>query len=151
MGPVLASVAVAPLFGFIHFPLLFISGGVTQGKVTPARLGLGILQLIFLNSVPVPVLTVFCPGVDGEWLFGALAVVAIAAIVLTRGRPELSPGGRAAAAVPGPCHLGRPRLEHCFSRRAAQRHDHPGGSCSHQHGRHTLDPIVELEADHREQ
>jgi membrane protease YdiL (CAAX protease family) len=116
-GPVLASVAVAPLFGFIHFPLLFISGGVTEGKLTPALFGLGILQLLFLNAVPVrlvltwvynstsgslpvvallhasfdtlgsaAVLTVFYPGVDGEWLFAALAVVAIAAIVLTRGR-----------------------------------------------------------------
>lgn len=133
-GPVLASVAVAPLFGFIHFPLLFISGGVTQGKLTPELLGLGIFQLLFLNSVPVrlvltwvynstggslpvvallhasfdvlgsaAVLATFYPGVDGEWLYGALAVVAIAAIVLTRGRlgyrQEAVPSQSSAAAA----------------------------------------------------
>src|SRR4029077_6446488 len=52
-GAVLASLAVAPLFGLIHFPLLFISGGVTSGKVSPSLLVLGIVELLFLNAVPV--------------------------------------------------------------------------------------------------
>ena len=117
-GPVWASVAVAPMFGFVHFPLFFLANGLTDGA--PPR-GTRVLEyafyLLILFSVPmrivitwifnssggsVPVvalfhasvdttasaavLTAFYPGIDGRLLYVALAVLALALVIMTRGR-----------------------------------------------------------------
>ena len=117
-GPVWASVAVAPLFGFIHFPLFFVTGGLIDGGRPQ---GLHVIEyalyLLILFSVPVRILvtwmfnatggsipvvallhasidttasgavgSAFYPGVDGRLLYVALAVVALAVAVITRGR-----------------------------------------------------------------
>lgn len=117
-GPIRASVAVAPLFGFVHFPLFFLANGLTDG---PPPRGVHVLEyafyLLVLFAVPVrivitwvfnssggslpvvallhasidttasgAVLTTFYPGIDGRLLYVGLAVVALAVIIVTRGR-----------------------------------------------------------------
>jgi uncharacterized protein len=73
-GPMWASVAVAPCFGFVHFPLLYITGGLIDN----ARLQGGqfieyAVYLLFLFSIPVRLLI--------TWVFnstqGSLPVVAL--------------------------------------------------------------------------
>jgi len=117
-GPVAASIAVAPCFGFVHFPLFLITGGLVD-NARPQ--GVHVLEyaiyLLVLFAVPVrilitwvfnstngslpvvallhasidttasgAVLSTFYPGIDGRLLYVAIAVVAVVAIVLTRGR-----------------------------------------------------------------
>lgn len=116
-GPVLASAATAPLFGFVHFPLFLVAGGLTEGRPQ----GLHILEFAFyllvLFSVPVrivitwvfnstggslpvvallhasvdttatdAILKTFYPGIDGRLLYVAIGIVAIALVVINRGR-----------------------------------------------------------------
>jgi uncharacterized protein len=53
-GPVIASLIVAPLFGLGHFPLLFISGGLTDsGRLAPSEVPEYLFYLLVLFSVPV--------------------------------------------------------------------------------------------------
>ena len=117
-GPVLASIAVAPCFGFIHFPLLFITGGlIDNARPQGGQLIEYTAYLLVLFSVPVrivitwafnstkgslpvvallhasidttasgAVLATFYPGIDGRLLYGAIALVAVAVIIATRGR-----------------------------------------------------------------
>lgn len=72
-GAVWASVMVAPCFGFIHFPLLFISGGVMDGRPHGLQLVEYIVFLLILFSVPVRLIV--------TWVFnstrGSLPVVAL--------------------------------------------------------------------------
>jgi membrane protease YdiL (CAAX protease family) len=117
-GPVIASLMVAPLFGLGHFPLLFISGGLTDsGRLAPSEVPEYLFYLLVLFSVPVrliltwvfnstgrslpvvallhasfdttasaAILTGFYPDLDGRLLYFGLAIVAIAVLVITRGR-----------------------------------------------------------------
>jgi len=116
-GPVAASVAVGPLIGFIHFPLIFISGGVTYGKPEGVQILEYMVFLLFLLTVPVRILitwlynstggslvlvallhqsfdvigspvilNTFFGGINGLWLYAGIIVVAIALVVVTRGR-----------------------------------------------------------------
>jgi membrane protease YdiL (CAAX protease family) len=74
LGPLWASVIVAPLFGFIHFPLFFVTGGLID-NARPH--GLQVIEyafyLLVLFSVPVRILM--------TWVFnstsGSLPVVAL--------------------------------------------------------------------------
>ena len=53
-GPVIASLIIAPLFGLGHFPLLFISGGLTDsGRLAPSEVPEYLFYLVVLFSVPV--------------------------------------------------------------------------------------------------
>ena len=140
-GPVFASLMVAPLFGLGHFPLLFISGGITDsGRLAAAEVPEYVFYLLILFSVPVrfivtwlfnstggslpvvallhasfdttasaAILTGFYPGVDGRLLYFGLAIVAIAVLVITRGRlgyHEAIPGAQPVAIpVPAPVPL----------------------------------------------
>lgn len=72
-GPVWASMIVAPFFGFIHFPLLFINGGVMDGRPQGAQLLLYAFYLLVLFSVPVRILVTWLFNVTG----GSLPVVAL--------------------------------------------------------------------------
>src|SRR5712691_12343329 len=142
-GPVLASLAVAPLFGLGHLPLLFISGGITDsGRLAPADVPEYLFYLLVLFSVPVrliltwvfnstggalplvallhasfdvtgstAVLTGFYPGVDGRLLYFGLAIVAIAVLIITRGKLGYreAPAAPAPALAPVPAPLSCPR------------------------------------------
>ena len=73
-GPVFASLMVAPLFGLGHFPLLFISGGITDsGRLAASEVPEYVFYLLILFSVPVRLIV--------TWLFnstgGSLPVVAL--------------------------------------------------------------------------
>jgi len=139
IGPVFASLAIAPLFGLGHLPLLFISGGLTDsGRLTPAEVPQYLFYLLILFSVPVrliltwvfnatggalplvallhasfdttasaAVLTGFYPDVDGRLLYFGLAIVAIAVLIITRGRLGYreAPGAPAPALAPLPVPL----------------------------------------------
>lgn len=56
MGALAAALLVAPCFGGIHLPLLFISDGLTTGKFPPSQYAIVILELLVLFSVPVRVI-----------------------------------------------------------------------------------------------
>jgi uncharacterized protein len=118
-GPVWASVLVAPCFGFIHFPLFFVNGGLMDSG-RPQGGGQIIeyaFYLLILFSVPVriivtwmfnstggslpiaalfhvsmdttagsAVLGTFYPAVDGRLLYVGFAILAVALLVITRGR-----------------------------------------------------------------
>jgi uncharacterized protein len=74
LGPLWASVAVAPLFGFIHFPLFFVTGGLID-NARPQ--GVHVIEyafyLLIFFSVPVRILM--------TWVYnstrGSLPVVAL--------------------------------------------------------------------------
>jgi membrane protease YdiL (CAAX protease family) len=73
-GPIVASVAVAPCFGFIHFPLFFVTGGLMDGGRPQ---GIHVLEyaiyLLVLFSVPLRIVI--------TWAFnstkGSLPVIAL--------------------------------------------------------------------------
>ena len=133
-GPVMASIVVAPCFGFVHLPLFFITGGLID-NARPQ--GFHVLEyaiyLLVLFSIPVRivitwafnstkgslpvvalmhasidttasgvVLATFYPGIDGRLLYVAIAVVAVAAIVFTRGHLGYHTEADAAAASLAP-------------------------------------------------
>ena len=102
IGALAASLVIAPLFGGIHLPLIFISGAVTTSKLTGGLLMLGILELLVLGSVPVRVLA--------AWVYnntrGSLLIIGLfhAALDTTTGAvllPQLVPGGGTYAEVFG--------------------------------------------------
>src|SRR5207237_10261478 len=71
-GPFWASLAVAPLFGFVHFPLFFLANGLTDGA--PPR-GVQVLEyafyLLILFSVPMRIVITWVfnssGGSVGSW------------------------------------------------------------------------------------
>jgi membrane protease YdiL (CAAX protease family) len=74
LGPLWASVAVAPLFGFIHFPLFFVTGGLID-NARPQ--GVHVIEyafyLLVFFSVPVRILMTWVFNSTG----GSLPVVAL--------------------------------------------------------------------------
>lgn len=119
IGPVWASLLVAPAFGFVHIPLFFVVGGLTTtGRLPLSQFPLYVFLLLIAfsaqvrilitwlfnstgGSVPVAalfhgaidvtasaaVLGTFFPSLgDGNMLYIALALVAVALIAVTRGR-----------------------------------------------------------------
>jgi membrane protease YdiL (CAAX protease family) len=55
VGALWAALLVAPCFGGIHLPLLFVTDGLTNGRVPHQEIPLFILYLLVLFSVPVRV------------------------------------------------------------------------------------------------
>lgn len=55
-GALVAALLVAPCFGGIHLPLLFVTDGLTTGKVPPQEIPLFILLLLAVFSIPVRVI-----------------------------------------------------------------------------------------------
>ncbi len=101
-GALVASILVAVCFGGIHFPLLFVTGAVTTGRLSPSLFFLALLELLVLGSVPVRVLA--------AWLYnnvkGSLLLLGLfhAALDTTTGAvllPQLVPGGGTYAQVFG--------------------------------------------------
>jgi membrane protease YdiL (CAAX protease family) len=54
-GALMASLLVAPCFGGIHLPLLFVTDGLTSGRLAPPQIPLYTLYLLVVFSVPVRV------------------------------------------------------------------------------------------------
>jgi CAAX protease family protein len=74
IGPALASIAIAPLFGLGHLPLLFISGGITDsGKLTGSQFPEYLFYLLVLFSIPVRLMLTWAFNSTG----GVLPVVAL--------------------------------------------------------------------------
>src|SRR5436190_205706 len=72
--PVHASSAVAPLFRLGHFPLLFISGGITDsGRLTSSEFPEYVFYLLVLFAVPVRMVLTWVFNSTG----GSLPVVAL--------------------------------------------------------------------------
>ena len=73
VGPFWASVLVAPCFGFVHFPLFFIAGGLGPDHIQPSQFLMYAFFLLIGFSVQVRILA--------TWLFnstgGSLPVVAL--------------------------------------------------------------------------
>lgn len=123
MHPVSASVVTTWLQAVVHLPLVFIAGGVTDGRVRPEDYPFYLLALFVLpipvrilitwlynvsdRSVPVvglfhaglgvatgsAFLPVIAPGFTTIWVYAAFAVGAGAVLVLTRGRLGLGTRG----------------------------------------------------------
>ncbi len=55
-GTFVAALLVAPCFGGIHLPLLFVTDGLTTGKVPPQEIPLFIVLLLAAFSIPVRVI-----------------------------------------------------------------------------------------------
>src|SRR5207245_9800610 len=73
-GPVFASLMVAPLFGLGHFPLLFISGGITDsGRLSSSEFPEYVFYLLVLFAVPVRLVLTWVFNSTG----GTLPVVAL--------------------------------------------------------------------------
>ena len=73
-GPVIASLVIAPLFGLGHFPLLFISGGLTDsGRLAPSEVPEYLFYLLVLFSVPVRLILTWVFNSTG----GSLPLVAL--------------------------------------------------------------------------
>jgi membrane protease YdiL (CAAX protease family) len=116
LGPIGASVVTTWLQALVHLPLVFIAGGVTEGRVAPDQIPLYLVALFVLpisvrfvltwlynatgRSVPIVGLAhaglgiaagsgfipVLAPTVDPVWVFAGFAILAAVVLVATRGR-----------------------------------------------------------------
>ena len=93
-GALVASLLVAPCFGGIHLPLLFVTDGLTTGRVPPQEIPLFVLLLLAAFSIPVRVIA--------AWLYnnskGSLLIIGLfhSALGATAGAvllPHLVPEG----------------------------------------------------------
>ena len=122
LGPIGASVVTTWLQALIHLPLVFIAGGVTDGRVAPEQVPFYLVALFILpipvriiltwlynrtgRSVPIVALAhaglgiatgstfipVLAPTVDPVFVFAGFAVLATVVLIATRGRLGLAPG-----------------------------------------------------------
>ena len=120
-GPIRASVATTWMQATLHLPLVFIAGGVTDGRVAaeaipfylaalyilpiPVRMTLTWLYNASGRSVPivglyhaglgvasgVAFLPVLAPSVDPVWVYAGFAALAAVVLIATRGRLGLPP------------------------------------------------------------
>jgi membrane protease YdiL (CAAX protease family) len=72
-GPLLASVAVAPLFGLIHAPLFLVNGGLTDGRPQGGQVIEYAFYLLVLFSVPMRILITWIFNSSG----GSVPVIAL--------------------------------------------------------------------------
>jgi membrane protease YdiL (CAAX protease family) len=116
LGPVGASVVTTWLQALVHVPLVFMAGGVTDGRVAPEQIPFYLVALFILpipvritltwlynsadRSVPIvglyhaglgiatgtALIPVVAPAVNPLWVYAGFAVLAAAVIVVSRGR-----------------------------------------------------------------
>ena len=116
LGPIVASVVTTWLQAIIHLPLVFVVGGVTDGRVPAEQIPFYLVALFVLpisvrlvltwlynatgKSLPVvglyhaglgvatgsAFLPVLAPEVDPAWVYAGFAALAGAVLVATRGR-----------------------------------------------------------------
>jgi membrane protease YdiL (CAAX protease family) len=121
LGPIGASVVTTWLQALVHLPLVFIAGGVTEGRVAPEQVPFYLVALFVLpisvrlvltwlynstgRSVPIVGLAhaglgiaagsgfipVLAPTVDPVWVFAGFALLAAVVVVASRGRLGLKP------------------------------------------------------------
>jgi uncharacterized protein len=136
LGPIGASVATTFLQALLHLPLVFVAGGVTVGRVPMEQVPLYLVALFILpisvriliawiynstgRSVPIVGLfhaglgvatnpdftTALFPGFPAGLVYGGFAVVAVAALVITRGRLGYHPGSALTDSVAAPASAG---------------------------------------------
>jgi membrane protease YdiL (CAAX protease family) len=124
LGPIGASVVTTWLQALVHLPLVFVAGGVSDGRVPPAQVPFYLVALFVLpisvrfvltwlynrtgRSVPIvglahaglgvaagsSFLPVLAPTVDPAWVFAGFAVLAVVILVATRGRLGFEPADR---------------------------------------------------------
>jgi uncharacterized protein len=127
LGPVAASVVTTWLQALIHVPLVFVAGGVTEGRVAPEQIPFYLVALFVLpisvrfvltwiynatgRSLPIvgiyhaglgvatgsSFLPVLAPGVDPVIVYAGFAVLAVAVLIATRGRLGFESGAPSAA------------------------------------------------------
>jgi uncharacterized protein len=130
IGPIGASVVTTFLQALLHLPLVFVVGGVTVGRVPLEQVPVYLVALFILpisvriliawiynatgRSVPIVGLfhaglgvatnpdftTVLFPGFAAGLVYAGFAVVAIAALVITRGRLGYVPASTAPSTAP---------------------------------------------------
>lgn len=116
LGPIRASVVTTWMQGALHLPLVFIAGGVTDGRVPPDQVP---FYLVALFVLPIPVrmaitwiynstgrslpivgifhaglgvaagsdfIPVLAPGMNTVWIYAGFAALAGIILVATRGR-----------------------------------------------------------------
>jgi len=116
LGPIGASVVTTWLQAIVHLPLVFVAGGVTDGRVPPEQIPFYLVALFVLpisvrlvltwlynatgRSLPIVglyhaglgvatgsgFLPVLAPQVDPVWVYAGFAVLAAAVLLATRGR-----------------------------------------------------------------
>ena len=122
MGPIAASIVTAWAQGALHLPLVFIAGGVAEGRV-PQDLYLFYVVALFVLPIPgrifltwlynrsgrsIPVVGIYhaglgiatgtaflpaiAPGLDPAWAYAGFAILSGAVLVATRGRLGYEPG-----------------------------------------------------------
>ena len=131
IGPIAASVVTTWLQALIHVPLVFIAGGVTDGRVPAAQIPFYLVALFILpisvrlvltwlynasgRSLPIVGLyhaslgvatgsgfiPVLAPGVDPIVVYAGFAVLAVVTLVATRGKLGYRAGARVAPAPAG--------------------------------------------------
>jgi uncharacterized protein len=131
MGPIAASVVTTWLQALIHVPLVFIAGGVTEGRVAAEQIPFYLVALFILpisvrlvltwlynvtgRSLPIVGLyhaglgaatgsgfiPVLAPGVDPLIVYAGFAILAAAVLIATRGRLGYAADSSAAAAPVG--------------------------------------------------
>jgi len=132
LGPIGASVVTTWLQALLHLPLVFVVGGVTVGRVPTEQIPIYLVALFILpiavrilitwiynvtgRSVPIVGLfhaglgvasnpdftTVLFPGFAAGLVYAGFAVVAVAALVLTRGRLGFTAGSTSAVGANAP-------------------------------------------------
>jgi membrane protease YdiL (CAAX protease family) len=116
IGPIRASVVTSWAQGALHLPLVFIAGGVSEGRV-PAELYWFYLIALFVLPIPgrivltwlynrsgrsIPVVGIYhaglgiatggaflpalAPGLDPAWAYAGFAALALIVLIATRGR-----------------------------------------------------------------
>jgi uncharacterized protein len=116
MGPIRASIVSTWLQAIVHLPLVFVAGGVTEGRVPTESIPFYLVALFVLpisvrlvltwlynstgRSLPIVglyhaglgvatgsgFLPMLAPDVNPVWVYAAFAVLAAAVLVATRGR-----------------------------------------------------------------
>lgn len=93
-GALVAALLVAPCFGGIHLPLLFVSDGLTTGRVAPQQIPFYVLYLLVLFSVPVRVIAAWLyNNTKGSLLLVGLFHASLGATAGTVLLPYLLPKG----------------------------------------------------------
>jgi membrane protease YdiL (CAAX protease family) len=116
MGPIRASVVTSWAQGALHLPLVFIAGGVSEGRVPPELYWFYLIALFVLpipgrivltwlynrsgRSIPIvgiyhaglgiatggAFLPALAPGLDPAWAYAGFTALAVAVLIATRGR-----------------------------------------------------------------
>lgn len=93
-GALIASLLVAPAFGGIHLPLLFVNDALTTGRVAPQAIPLFVLYLLVLFSVPVRIIAAWLyNNARGSMLVVGLFHSSLGAVTGAVLLPHLVPNG----------------------------------------------------------